>query len=294
MVQKVFPLSQSPISTVEDWSKIAGSWAATGVIRSILNELQVYADSTGMQVKVKSGAAFIKGIYFEETDETILPIGAANTNPRIDRVVVRLDFATEVAQFAILQGVAAVTPIAPEPTQNSNRWEIPLAQITVDANAVTIASSKVSDDRSHTGTENPYFVLKRNTIAVSSANTLTQIPFDASNVTNYSNFTIGANEMIFKENGMYLVQIKCDASGVSTDQTGEVIIRRYVSSIYGDFSSIYRGATGQGGNNGGIPISHTIILPCLAGGKLQFFTRFSEAPRTVLSAYINVWKIANL
>lgn len=295
MAQTAFPMSNSHILKTEDWSKIAGNWTATGVIRSILNELLVYADSTGMQVKVKSGAAFIRGIYYESDSEVTLPIGAANsTNPRIDYVIVRLDLTMETVQLAVLQGVAAVTPSAPTLTQNSSRWEIALARVTVDANAVTITASKVGDERTHVGTSNPYITLTRNIVTVSSANTLTQIPFNTTHVVNSSGFTVGTNEIFFKENGMYFVEINCNMSGINSDQTGEVLIRRYLSNVNGDFSAMYRGASGQGGNEGGVPIRHSLILPCLAGGKIQFFARFSEAPRVVNSTSINLWKVANL
>lgn len=296
MTQKAFPLSSSPILTVEEWSKIAGSWSATGVIRSILNELLVYADSTGMQVKVKSGAAFIKGIYYESDSEITLPIGAANSsNPRIDRVIIRLDLTTETIQLAVLQGVPAVSPVAPVTTNNASRWEIGIAEITVSAAAVTIAANKVNDTRSHTGVANPYFTLSQSAVNVPSANTLTQIPFDVPNIINSMSFTTGSSEITFNENGMYFIQMQCNMSGVNPDQTGEVLIRRYFNNTnYGDFGTTYRGADGQGGNSGGVLINHAAILPCLAGGKLQFFTRFSEAPRTVISTLVNVWKVANL
>lgn len=296
MAQFAFPLSTSPIQTTENWSKIIGSWAQTGVVRSVLNELLVYANSTGMQVKVKAGAALIKGIYFESTAEETLPISASNAiNPRIDRVIVRLDLTTETVQLAVLQGIPAVSPSAPALTQNASRWEIGLAEITVSANVVTIAADKVSDARSHTGVLNPYFTLSKGTVSVASSNVLTQIPFDASNIVNSSGFTVGTNEMIFNENGMYFIDIQLDMSGVGSDQTAEVLIRRYTNpSSYGDFGTAYRGATGQGGNNGGIPIRFGTVIPCIAGGKLHFFARCSESPRDIRTTKVNVWKVANL
>jgi hypothetical protein len=295
MAQFAFPLSNSPIQTTENWSKMIGSWSSTGIVRSVLNELQVYADSTGMQVKVRAGAALIKGIYFESDAEVVLPISASDaTNPRIDRVIVRLDLATENVELVILQGVPAVSPTAPAVTRNATRWEVPLANVTVSANVVTIAADKIDDTRPHTGVTVPYFTLSKGAVNVASANTLTQIPFDASNIINMSGFTVGASEITFNENGMYFIEMVCDMSGVSSDQTGEVLIRRYLKTDYGDFSSMYRGGTGQGGNSGGVPIGRSAILPCIAGGKLQFFTRFSEAPRTVINTRVNVWKVANL
>lgn len=158
MTQKAFPLSNSPILTVEDWSKIAQNWLDTGVIKGQLNELQVYADSTGMQIKVRSGQAYIKGHFYESDAEETLAIGAANSsNPRIDRVIVRLDWTANTIQLSVLQGVAAVSPSAPALTQNSSRWEISLAQIYIGATVTTIIAGNVTDERFPTGFITPTY-----------------------------------------------------------------------------------------------------------------------------------------
>jgi hypothetical protein len=147
-----FDSGQGANVTEVQWTKMAQHWLGTGVIQSVLNKLEVFADSTGMQVKVKSGAAWIKGHYFESDSEEVLPIGTADpVNPRIDRVVVRLDWNENTIGFGVLQGTAAATPTAPQPTQNTARWEFPLAQVTVPAGALTINSVDITfDDRVYT------------------------------------------------------------------------------------------------------------------------------------------------
>ncbi|WP_141434379.1 hypothetical protein [Bacillus sp. 03113] len=148
MSQSYYPLETSPILTELQWSKIAKHWHGTGVLFGVMNNLEVYADSTGMQVKSKSGAAWIEGHYYESDTLEILPIGAADSvNPRIDRVVVRLDWTANTILLAVLQGTPAVSPSAPSLTQNSARWEIPLVQVRVDASVSTIAANKVTDER---------------------------------------------------------------------------------------------------------------------------------------------------
>lgn len=147
MTQSAYPFSNSPILDANQWSKMAQNWLGTGVIKGILNELQVYADSTGMQIKVKSGQAYVKGHFFESSAEEVLAIGTASSNPRIDRVIVRVDWIANTLQLAVLQGVAAVSPTAPALTQNSSRWEISLAQIAIGTNASTIATGNVTDER---------------------------------------------------------------------------------------------------------------------------------------------------
>jgi hypothetical protein len=154
MAQSYFPFDSGSGANVTEiqWTKMAQHWLGTGVIQSIMNKFEVFADSTGMQVKVKSGAAWIKGHYFESDAEETLPIGTADsTNPRIDRVVIRLDWNDNTITLAVLQGSAAVSPSPPLPVQNTARWEFPLAQITVPAGALTINSGDVTfDDRVYT------------------------------------------------------------------------------------------------------------------------------------------------
>ncbi|MBT2727832.1 hypothetical protein J7E63_12875 [Bacillus sp. ISL-75] len=151
MTQSSYPFANSPILDASQWSKMAQNWLETGIIKGNLNELLVYADSTGMQVKAKSGQAWIKGHFFESDVEEVLAISTADsTNPRIDRVIVRLDWAENTIQLAVLQGVPAVSPSAPALTQNTSRWEISLAQVRVNANVSTITAGNITDERAFT------------------------------------------------------------------------------------------------------------------------------------------------
>lgn len=151
MTQTAYPLSNSPILTESQWSSIAQNWLGTGVVKSQLNELSVYADSTGMQVKVQSGQAYLKGVFFQSDAEEALAISTADaSNPRIDRVILRLDWATDSLKLAVLQGTPAASPTAPAVTQNTSRWEISLAQIAVGAGVTTIAAGNVTDERRFT------------------------------------------------------------------------------------------------------------------------------------------------
>jgi hypothetical protein len=150
MAQTYYPFDSGAGANVTEaqWSKMAQNWLATGVIKAYLNELQVYADSTGMQTKVKSGAAWIKGHYFDSDAEEVIAIGSADsTNPRIDRVIIRLDWTANTIQLAVLQGTPAVSPTAPALTQNTAKWEISLAQVRVNATVTTIAATNVTDER---------------------------------------------------------------------------------------------------------------------------------------------------
>jgi hypothetical protein len=121
---------------------------ANGVIRGVGNQHEVYADSSGMQVKVRTGEVWERGHWGELTGEKTLPIAAADpTNPRKDRVIARAAFGDNRIEYDVLQGTAAVSPTAPSVTQSDTKWETSLAVVDVPAAASTIAASNVADAR---------------------------------------------------------------------------------------------------------------------------------------------------
>lgn len=158
MEKQSFPFVNTPILTTEQLSKWAELFLPTGVIdigdASVdLNKLKVYADSTGMQVKVKTGKAFMKGhLFWGKTSEEVLAIADADpTNDRIDRVVVQLTWATGVIDLVIKTGTPGASPLPPTLTTDTAIWEISLAQVLVDSAASTIVAGKVTDERTFVG-----------------------------------------------------------------------------------------------------------------------------------------------
>lgn len=111
-------------------------------------ELQVYGDSTGLQVKVRVGRGLMKGHAGWTTAEKTLPIATADaTNPRIDAVVLRLDRTNNKMQLVVIDGTPAVSPSPPSITQTSVIHDELLAYVNVAAGAVTISSANVTDKR---------------------------------------------------------------------------------------------------------------------------------------------------
>jgi hypothetical protein len=114
----------------------------------------VSAPGTSMSTIVTQGEAFVRG-FFYYTDANITLTHAVNSDPsgnaRIDLIVLRLDVVARTIHPVIVQGTPAATPVAPSPVYpalfGSNTYEIPLAQVRVDAAAATIASTKVTDTR---------------------------------------------------------------------------------------------------------------------------------------------------
>lgn len=101
-----------------------------------------------MSVDVGTGEAFIKGAWYQNTAAKTMTIETADpTNPRIDRIVLRLSWSANSIVLAVLKGTAAASPSAPTLTQTSGTWELSLAQVRVAAGATSIVTANITDER---------------------------------------------------------------------------------------------------------------------------------------------------
>lgn len=149
MAQSSWPFENVDTSETQfsQWARNIGEGVKTGA----LNELEVFADSTGMQVKVSSGQAMVRGHYYQSTAQETLPLTAADlTNPRIDTVVIELDPSANSIVLKVIAGAPGLTP-APEPLVQTDAgiYQFKLAEVLVDAAATTIAAGKVTDFRTY-------------------------------------------------------------------------------------------------------------------------------------------------
>ena len=127
------------------WAIMAGSYAPSGIVGGEDNELEVYADSTGMQVKLKTGKGNVHGHYYKNDSERTLAVSASHaTLDRIDNVVVELDWVTNVITAKVVDGTAAATPSAPALVQTASVWQIKLGEVYVTALDATVAASAVT------------------------------------------------------------------------------------------------------------------------------------------------------
>jgi hypothetical protein len=147
MAQTSWPFENIDTSETQfsQWARNIGE----GVKQNTLDELEVYADSSGMQVKVKAGQALIRGHYYQSSAQEVLTIATAPvTNSRIDNVVLELDPSANHIQLVVVAGTPASTPVAPTLTQTDGGiYQIKLAQILVGPGVTTIAANKVTDTR---------------------------------------------------------------------------------------------------------------------------------------------------
>jgi hypothetical protein len=158
-----------------DWQKTIGSIVRDGVICGFFDDLFTYADGSGMQVKVKAGAAHIKGNYFFSDEETILTIAAAPTTAgqtRNDLVICEVDWTAKTMSLKVLTGTAGASPTSPTTTRTSTVWQLPIARVAVGTNVTNIAAAAIYDQRAWAlGTFDLPFIIGNGTTVVSSGAT---------------------------------------------------------------------------------------------------------------------------
>lgn len=151
MAENSWPFASGSGTAVgeDQWSMMARLWADSGVVSGSGNQLEVYGDSSGRQVKVKTGRAVVRGHFYENTSEVTLAIGAnASGNPRIDRVVLELDPTANTVALKVVAGTPAGSPAAPTLTQTDVAvFQMTLARVAVAAGATTIAAGNITDER---------------------------------------------------------------------------------------------------------------------------------------------------
>lgn len=148
MTESSYPFDNADVYEAQ-WSQMMRQAAiCNGYVPLLLNEMLVYGDSTGMQVKVKTGGAWILGHFYKTDAELTKSIAASDpTNPRWDIVVARLDWSNNLISIAVVTGTPAGSPTVPAVTQDTSIWEIKLAKVYVGATVSTIAADKVYDQR---------------------------------------------------------------------------------------------------------------------------------------------------
>lgn len=133
-----------------DFAAYFGCLVSNGVFYTAATNLQV-SPGSGLAVGVAAGSAWINGYRYENTDALNLPLTTANgSNPRIDRVVVRLSQVSRSIRLAVVGGTPAATPIAPALTRTSDVYELGIADVLIPAAATSIAANNITDTRLNT------------------------------------------------------------------------------------------------------------------------------------------------
>lgn len=103
--------------------------------------------SEGLQVFVGAGRALIKNKWIESTEREIINLDAAEDQERIDTIAIRLDKTKRKVEICVLKGQAEAEPKEPQLTQNEEIFEIPIANIIVEAAVAEIGENDIVDRR---------------------------------------------------------------------------------------------------------------------------------------------------
>jgi hypothetical protein len=127
-----------------------------GVYGDFTNPQLVFADSTGMQVKIASDRyALVRGHVWWSGSSTLTKTIASNSSgsTRVDLVVLQLSRTTWDATIVIVQGTPGAGP--PNSTKDlgtTGIFQVVLAQVTVANSASTITAGNVTYVATHIGT----------------------------------------------------------------------------------------------------------------------------------------------
>ena len=132
----------------DDISNFFYKLISDGVFVTPSTSLQVTA-SSGMTVSIAAGYGMIKAKYINNDSPAYLTLDSADsTNPRLDRVVLGLNYANRAISLYIKKGTAASSPTAPALTRTAGvLWELSLATIEVSAGASGLTQADITDDR---------------------------------------------------------------------------------------------------------------------------------------------------
>lgn len=113
-----------------------------GVLNGVDNELAVTGVAGG--VSVATGKALVDGSLYESSAAVTVTMATPETNPRIDRIVLQKNWATQTVRIARLDGTEAGSPTAPALTQTAGSvWEVPLAQALITtAGVITVTDER--------------------------------------------------------------------------------------------------------------------------------------------------------
>ena len=136
--------------SADDLSSYFVKLISNGVFPNPSDNLKVVVKS-GLTVTVKAGFAFCNAKYAENTSDYDLTLDNEDTtNPRIDRIVLRLNTTNREFTLAIIKGTPDAEPTAPDITRTSTVYDLCLAEIAVAANASSIATADITDKRGNT------------------------------------------------------------------------------------------------------------------------------------------------
>lgn len=122
---------------------------SNGVLASPSDCFQVVA-AEGLNVTVRPGFGMINGAFaYDEAENTLTLEKAPAQYSRIDRIVLRCNYADRLCELVVKTGTVANNPVAPKIVQPAagDYYELGLATVTVSANVTAVTQANITDTR---------------------------------------------------------------------------------------------------------------------------------------------------
>ncbi len=131
------------------WLTLTAPTIATeGVFIDQLNDLNL-SGLPATPIDIGSGRALVDGSWYESSATLSVAIPTPAANPRVDRIVLRKDWALQTIRIIRIAGAEAASPVPPAIVQiDGTTWDLPLWQVNVTVGAVITVWR---DDRSFIG-----------------------------------------------------------------------------------------------------------------------------------------------
>ena len=141
-------IGEDRVYNASDFTDYFSKFITNGYFPNIASNLEVVADGTSMNVILQSGAAWVDGRMYHNTDDLTLPISVANgVLNRIDRVVIRCDYLDREIRAEVREGVFSSTPVAPTLQRDVDAYELCVAEIFVQNGTISVSQSNITDTR---------------------------------------------------------------------------------------------------------------------------------------------------
>lgn len=125
--------------------------ASEGVFSNQLNELNLTGAAS--PVSVNTGRAMVDGSWYESDSSVSVVVPTPAANPRVDRIVLRKDWALQTIRITRIAGAEAASPSPPAITQiDGTTWDLPLWQVYITTGGVITI---YRDERSFIGQYEP-------------------------------------------------------------------------------------------------------------------------------------------
>ncbi|WP_367129909.1 MULTISPECIES: hypothetical protein [Streptomyces] len=164
MAEYYFPFDSGAGTTVtsEQWSQMTSMWQTDGIRAPRTSDpadpLATTATGQDMTVNIAPGHATVQGFhYYSDAERHVVITANAGTQPRVDRITVRLTRTGQRISIAYLQGTPAAQPQPPALSQGQDGvFDVPLCRVAVAPQSGAIAPRDIVDERVYALTQSVY------------------------------------------------------------------------------------------------------------------------------------------